>query len=283
MKKFLSASTWLLVLVVVIVYLWVSAPPLLPEEGAGGSAELVPVEMVFRILAGENDSARGVYTRQIVGHGLKQGLKFDEKWREEDVVAGPLPALFLRATSERLVREGSPIRLFLGSDQPIATSNLFEGEQAQRFATIRETREPELFLDASTGRHTAMFPDFAMAEACVTCHNEHPDSPKVDWVLGDVMGATTWSLPKPGYTRKEVLSMVQSFRGAAAGTYDEYLEEYATAGAEATVPEVGQRWPEDGFAVPDTPSFMAVCAANASAGTLAQLMSPMASTRPSEP
>jgi len=282
MSRLASTLTWPLGLVALIVYLWVSAPPLLPEEGAGDSAALVPVEVVFRILAGENDTARGLYTRKIVGDGLKQGLAFDEDWREEDVVAGPLPALFLRATSERLVRVGSPIRLFLGSDQPIVASNLFEGEQARRFAAIRKTRQPELFFDASSGRHTAMFPDVAVAEACVTCHNEHPDSPKVDWAVGDVMGATTWTLPKAGYTREEVLGMVESFRGASAATYDEYLEEYATADADAIVPVVGQGWPEDGLAVPDTAEFMGTCAAKASAATLAHLMSPMASTRPSE-
>jgi hypothetical protein len=42
---------------------------------------------------------------------------------------------------------------------------------------------------------TAVYPDKAVADACVSCHNEHKDSPKSDFKLGDVMGGVVVRLP----------------------------------------------------------------------------------------
>ena len=38
-------------------------------------------------------------------------------------------------------------------------------------------------------------PDVAVAPVCVSCHNEHPDSPKTDFELGDVMGGVVIRIP----------------------------------------------------------------------------------------
>ena len=35
---------------------------------------------------------------------------------------------------------------------------------------------------------TAVYPDVAVAEACVFCHNTHVDGPRSDFQMGDVMG-----------------------------------------------------------------------------------------------
>ena len=55
-------------------------------------------------------------------------------WKDEDVQAGPLPALFLRETAARLEASPVPLGLFLGSDYPISPSNRFQGAQAEAFA-----------------------------------------------------------------------------------------------------------------------------------------------------
>jgi len=76
----------------------------------------VPIERVFRILAAENATMRALWTAEIVGAGTKAVLKFDEKWREPAVAAGPLPALFLRESATALQKTRVPLGLFLGSD-----------------------------------------------------------------------------------------------------------------------------------------------------------------------
>jgi Protein of unknown function (DUF3365). len=42
---------------------------------------------------------------------------------------------------------------------------------------------------------TAVYPDVAVTAACVTCHNEHKDSPKTDFKIGEVMGGVVIRVP----------------------------------------------------------------------------------------
>lgn len=191
---------------------------------------------MFRILAAENATMRALWTAEIVGAGTKAGLK----WRDPAVAAGPLPALFLRESATALQKTRVPLGLFLGSDYPIAQSNLFTGEQAERFKRVRATGNPEFFNATDIGRYTAMFADVAVAPACVSCHNEHPNSRKRDWKLNDILGATTWSYPKDKVTIEEVLQIIAALRSGFAAAYDGYLTKAATF---EKPPEVGQRWP----------------------------------------
>src|SRR5262245_59399223 len=126
-----KGAAWAGVLAVAAIYLFATRPPLLADGAHAGRN--VPVEKVFRILASENDKVRALWTADIVGAGTKSGLKFSEKWREADVDAGPLPALFLRGAAAAVQKTRVPLGLFLGSDYPIAQSNLFSGAQAEHF------------------------------------------------------------------------------------------------------------------------------------------------------
>ena len=42
---------------------------------------------------------------------------------------------------------------------------------------------------------TAVYPDHAVVEACVNCHNNHRDSPRNDLEVGDVMGGVVIRIP----------------------------------------------------------------------------------------
>lgn len=153
----------------------------------------IPVERLFKTVNDINAAARSIYTSRIVGGGLKAGMKFCEDWADPGVDKGPLPALFLRLVAGELERRPPQIGLYLGSDAQINASNLFTGAQAEAFAKVRATRAGEFQPSNATSPAVAMYPDFASAAPCVSCHNDHPDSPKTDWKLNDVMGATTWA------------------------------------------------------------------------------------------
>ena len=162
----------------------------------------IPVERVFALVEAENDVARTCGPATSSEPARKSGLSFSEDWRAAGEEAGPLPALFLRETAKNLERNPVRLSLFLGSDAPINSSNRFEGMQEEAFGRIRSSGEPQFFQMPDTRLHTAMFPDEALTEACVSCHNEHEDSPKKDWKLHDVMGATTWAYPeRPAHSR----------------------------------------------------------------------------------
>jgi hypothetical protein len=264
-----------LLLTALIVYLFVSAPPPLPEQAAANAN--ITVDRVFTLVEAENDAARALWTREIVGAGQPVGLSFSEDWREAGEEAGPLPALFLRETAKNLEKDPVRLSLFLGSDAPISSANRFEGLQQDAFAAIRRTGEPQFFQMPDTRLYTAMFPDEAVTEACVTCHNEHDESPKTDWKLHDVMGATTWAYPEDRLTAEEMLGVLVALRSSVRGAYQAYLDKAATFGKP---PEIGARWPRDGYYLPSADVFMNALAESTAAASLDALLNATASPPP---
>jgi adenylate cyclase len=257
-----------LLLAVAAIYLFASAPPLLPENG-GAFEGAVPIEHVLATVAAENDVVRALYTREIVTNGALRGLAFDEKWRDAGVQAGPLPALFLREAARSLQGSGIELGLFLGSDYPISPSNRFQGTQVEVFERLKRRRMPEYFYAEDTGLYNAMFPDLASVPGCVSCHNEHAESPKVDWVLDEVMGATTWTYPKETVSQAEYLRIVAAVRQSFRDAYSRYLEKVGTFDAQ---PEIGDRWPSEGFYLPDLEVFMEEFGRRSSSATVDRLL-----------
>lgn len=213
----------------------------------------VPIEAVLALCEAENDVVRAFWTKEIVGPGIKAGLAFRGDWRATDVEAGPLPALFLQATAENLARTPIRLGLRLGSDFPIRATNRFEGVQLTAFQKIKRSSEPQFFYAEDTDLYTAMFPDVAAAEPCVSCHNAHEDSPKRDWQLNDVMGATTWSYPSKAVAGHELAEILEALRQAIREAYAAYLDKAATF---SDPPEIGDKWPRDGYYLPTVDVFM---------------------------
>ena len=255
------------VAVVLVILIIVNAPP--PDSDIVDGGQPVPSNVIFTILEAEHDAVRQIWAEDIVGAGQEHGLKFHEDWRDEGFDAGPLPALFLRETAEGLRRNPVPLYLFLGSDFPINDANKLSGIQSEYFELIKRTGYPQFFLDEETGFDTAMFSDIATTETCVVCHNSDPDSPKTDWKVGDIMGATTWAYPEGDVGVGDALIMVQALRGSVREAYERYLEKVATF---SQPPPVGGRWPSEGYFLPSADVFMREAEARASAATLRALM-----------
>ena len=247
----------------IVVILLISSSVLLnscggvPEEKSEISSveNAFSVEEVLEMVAVENDVTRTLYTKAIVGKGKLQGMKFDEDWRKDDVEAGPLPALFLRGVATSIKKSPVPLGLYLGSDFPVNAANKFVGKQADLFEKIKEDRKPQFFYEEDQKLHTAMFADVAGAAACVTCHNDHKQSPKTDWKLGDVMGATTWQYPKDSLTYKETVAVLNSYAKGTVDIYVEYLNEIE-AFKESEKPEIGDKWPAEGKYLPSAEVFL---------------------------
>ena len=263
MKTLVVAASVVAIVVAVII---VNAPPPDNDKAAG---RLIPIAAVFAIVEAENDVVRELWTKQIVEAGQKNGLRFDKDWREPSVEAGPLPALFLRETAESLRRSPVPLYLFLGSDFPINDANKFTGLQTAYFNEIKRTGEPQFFFDGDIRFQTAMFADIAVTEACVSCHNNEPETTKTEWKLGDIMGATTWSYPRAEVSMEEVLSMVSALRRGFRDAYEEYLAKTATF---APPPVIGQNWPVDGYFLPSTDVFMEEVERTASPRTIRRVL-----------
>ena len=250
----MGSRPWLLIgsmIVSLNVYLFVSAPPPLLEETSVSAT--IPIEQVFVIAEAENDVVRSLWSEEIVGAGKKVGLQFSEDWRERGVEVGPLPALFLRETAKSLEKNPVRLGLYLGSDFPINSANRFEGIQKEKFNRIKETREPQFFYVEDTGQYTATFSDVAVAHSCVQCHNDHEQSPKHDWELSDVMGATTWSYPSQFVTLDEAIEIVAALRKGFNDAYSAYLDKTVSFSRQ---PKIGDKWPRDGYYLPTAEVFM---------------------------
>lgn len=267
-KTFPLKLHFLLGWIALIVYLFVSAPAPLSENMQNKSGKQIATDQLFKLLQQENNVIRKLWTKEILGAGKKQGLKFAEDWKDSDVEAGPLPALFLREIASRLEKSPIPLSLFLGSDAPINKANGFDTEQFKRFQIIKKNREAQFFYVADIERYIGMFPDIASVLPCVTCHNDHKDSPKTDWELSDVMGATTWLYPKNSLDITEALAVLSVLREKFREVYKAYLTKVSNF---SNPPQIADKWPREGYFLPTTEVFMSAFEEEASKTTLQNL------------
>lgn len=255
----------------VLVYLFATAPPQLPDVAQEEKAIDRPIDVanLFNAMNAINDSARQIYTSKIVGAGKEAGLEFGEEWADPDVEKGPLPALYLRLVASRMETKSPPLGLYLGSDQPINRSNLFSAAQSQAFLKVKAQRT-SVFIESTDSGFIAMYPDLASAKPCVTCHNDHADSPKKDWVLNDVMGATTWTYPRKTLGAAEYLEVTEAFYSSVREAYQLYLDKASEFSMKISV---GNKWPdEEQRSLPDADTFMALVRSETAVHTLNHLV-----------
>lgn len=248
------------------IFLFATAPSELPSTNSTNEAHSdVNVAVLFNIANSLNEAARLVFTKNIVGEGKKVGIDFGEDWDNPDVEKGPLPALFLRLVARQMERKPQP----LGSDEPINKSNLFTDEQMVQFSAVKRTLKAQVSI-VNPSRAMAMYPDFASAKPCVECHNEHQDSPKTDWKLGDVMGATTWTFPSHTISESTLLTTSRSLMESVAEAYQKYLDKTRTFKNPIAI---GQDWPGPSTrSLPDVKTFMDAVLAKAAIAVSTELL-----------
>ena len=151
----------------------------------------VPARQVADMLYALALANRTVYTRDIVQRlGPADAAVLTATEHYFDAKALPLPAQMFSLVAEEV--EDTGYWLSLRSLEPINFANgpltLLE-EQGLEYV---KNHPGEAFYaeDAAAGQPSlvAVYADVASVEACVTCHNAHPESPRRDFVLGDVMG-----------------------------------------------------------------------------------------------
>lgn len=257
----------IITLLLLITYLFADRPAVLSDEAG---SHKISINEAFKILDAENHTVRALWTKEIIGEGKKQGMNFSEHWKDKDSEAGPLPALFLRETAKNLEKKPGRLSLFLGSDEPINKANLFTGMQSVSFSNIKKTGEPSFFYEKDTSLYTGMFSDTATSEACASCHNKHKDSPKTNWAVNDVMGATTWMSPKKEVDIRELFAMIKNLHQSFSEAYGLYLKKVETFNNK---PVIGNQWPKDGYFLPSQEVFMREIEKQSSTNTLNQLLS----------
>ncbi len=160
--------------------------------------EFLPPEVVADYVHSILESDRTVYAKHIVNRLQKNNvISATENWWEENTLL--LPAQFLLNASDLIRNHQSQLDFRLISLWPINKHNGAANE-FERSGLESVAHHP---LRPYIGRLTlgekkyfqAIYPDLAVTPACVSCHNAHPNSPKHDFKLFDVMGGIVVTLP----------------------------------------------------------------------------------------
>jgi hypothetical protein len=141
---------------------------------------------------------RTVYSHDIVARLSQLGvIKATENWEKDNSLL--LPAQFLLKSAELSNERGIGMRYYLTSLWPINKKNSPKSktEITGLKEIARNPSEPFTWIVKEGNRwfYQAVYPDIASSESCVTCHNNHPSSPKKDFKVGDVMGGILINLP----------------------------------------------------------------------------------------
>ena len=158
----------------------------------------LPVEMVADYMHAIIEADREVYTKHVVERMQAKGVVVaSENWEFQNTI--PLPAQFLKESGLVMERKGLGIQYRLISLWPINKRNVAAGEFQQNglgAILANPNKAYTGYVKVGNARYfQAVYPDLAVAEACIGCHNAHPESPRRDFKLNDVIGAMVISIP----------------------------------------------------------------------------------------
>ncbi len=143
---------------------------------------------------------RDFYTTEVVPRAERAGVLVTHDYHARDD-AIPLPATLTIELGERLSAQNSDHGFRLYSDSPFPWRRgrvLDPFEQAALSALQADPKAPFIRFETIGGRDYIRYATaVTMGEACVNCHNAHPDSPKHDWKVGDARGVQAVTLAVP--------------------------------------------------------------------------------------
>ena len=144
------------------------------------------------------EADREVYTRHVVERLQVKGVVVaSENWEEKNTL--PLPAQFLMESGRVMARKGIGLQYRLISLWPINKRNYGSSdfEKIGLGSVLTHPTKPYTGFVKEGGKRyfQAIYPDRAVAQACIGCHNSHPESPKRDFKINDVMGGIVISIP----------------------------------------------------------------------------------------
>jgi hypothetical protein len=147
------------------------------------------------------EADRAVYTKHVVNRlQNEQGvIKASEHWKDDKAL--PLPAQMFRMGSELATEKAKGLNYALLSLWPLNQQNKPRTDIEKAGLAFVAQHPGQNYYGSEelggTGYFTAVYADTAVANACVECHNQHKDSPRRDFKLGDVMGGVVVRISTP--------------------------------------------------------------------------------------
>jgi len=127
----------------------------------------------------------------------EKAIKASEHWKDDKALL--LPAQMFRETATILQDSGSNISFSLLSLVPINKQNAPKTDVEKKGLEYVNANPDKSFYGEEklgpTTYYTAVYPDNAVSMACVSCHNNHKDSPKKDFKINENMGGVVIRIP----------------------------------------------------------------------------------------
>ena len=190
-----KALAWVAVIATIAVLAIRSVSAVEKDSGAPMG---IPPRTVADYLHAVIMAHRTFYTIHIVNRLQQEEiLNAVENWRAMNAL--PLPVQLLKETSEMAEMTGMKLRYHLISQWPINKGNApaTEFERRGLEAVQMHPDRPYTGIIGSGGEKFfgAVYADLAVTQACVGCHNYHPNSPRSDFNIDDVMGGLVIIFP----------------------------------------------------------------------------------------
>src|SRR5688572_6365014 len=145
------------------------------------------------------ESDRTVYTRMVVNRlqNEEKVIKASEHFKDDKAL--PLPAQMFRFGAEMVAQKKMGFSYSLQSLWPINKQNMPKTALEKKgLEAVAADNTKAFYGEETLGKtkyFTAIYADKAVAPACVTCHNEHKDTPKKDFKIGQAMGGVVLRIP----------------------------------------------------------------------------------------
>jgi len=142
---------------------------------------------------------RTVYTKKVVQRLAAKDKVIKASEHFDDDKALPLPAQMFRFGAEHVADNTDKFSYSLLSLWPINKQNepRTEAEKAG-LKYVAENKGKNYYGEEELGGKkyfTAVYADVAVAKVCASCHNNHKDTPRTDFKVGDVMGGVVIRIP----------------------------------------------------------------------------------------
>jgi len=141
---------------------------------------------------------RKYYVKNVIKKVLKGSSMKGSFNHKTDPNAIPLPATLIHDLSEELSEAGTSLKLYSAYPFPNRASRVNDAFANDAWQALsRDVKQPFSRIETIGGKVNVRVAvaDTMVSEACVSCHNSHPQTPKNDWKLGDLRGVLEINIP----------------------------------------------------------------------------------------
>jgi len=147
------------------------------------------------------DDMRGFYASDVVARVIGHPNAVPTNTYKEVEGGIPIPATLSIEFGKLISTRNDAVKYRFVSDLPFKgreSHNLDAWEVAALASLRADPKTPVVKVAGSIfDRDIRLAGPVMMAQACVNCHNTHPDSPKKDWKVGDVRGIQEITIHQP--------------------------------------------------------------------------------------